>query len=171
MTIEVYKRSKDVNLEIVSLDDELKPGDVCWLETPLNPTGEARYARLFISFLRETNDLFAFRDIKYYADKVSDVICDDKRFPTSCLRYTRLEASSSSTRPLLPRHCNTRSSGEQMSFCTVVGEIQCVKYSRSFTRIRYEIFRWSFGPVVRGPGREDTTRMGRGKASPHSLFA
>ena len=42
MTIEVYKRSKDVELELISLDDEFKPGDLCWLETPLNPTGEAR---------------------------------------------------------------------------------------------------------------------------------
>ena len=43
MTIEVYKRSKDVDLELISLDDDFKPGDLCWLETPLNPTGEARY--------------------------------------------------------------------------------------------------------------------------------
>jgi len=28
--------------EIIDLDDEYKPGDLCWLETPLNPTGELR---------------------------------------------------------------------------------------------------------------------------------
>ena len=75
MTIEVYKRAKDANLEIISLDDELKPGDVCWLETPLNPTGEARYTRLLYSFSREVFNSRVVRDIKYYADKVSDVIC------------------------------------------------------------------------------------------------
>lgn len=43
MTIEVYKRAKGVEaLEIIGLDDEFKAGDLCWLETPLNPTGEAR---------------------------------------------------------------------------------------------------------------------------------
>ncbi|KAJ7699987.1 Cys/Met metabolism PLP-dependent enzyme-domain-containing protein [Mycena rosella] len=48
--IQVYlKAAPDV--QIISLDDEFKSGDLCWLETPLNPTGESR-------------------DIKYYADKV-----------------------------------------------------------------------------------------------------
>ncbi|PCH35742.1 PLP-dependent transferase [Wolfiporia cocos MD-104 SS10] len=50
-TIDVYKRSRSGDLPLIGLDDELQPGDLCWLETPLNPTGEAR-------------------DIKYYADKV-----------------------------------------------------------------------------------------------------
>ena len=45
-TIEVYKRAKDVQLDVIDLDDEYKPGDLCWLETPLNPTGEARYANI-----------------------------------------------------------------------------------------------------------------------------
>ncbi|PCH41264.1 cystathionine gamma-synthase [Wolfiporia cocos MD-104 SS10] len=50
-TIDVYKRSRSGDLPLIGLDDEFQPGDLCWLETPLNPTGEAR-------------------DIKYYADKV-----------------------------------------------------------------------------------------------------
>jgi len=41
-------------LEIIGIDEPYQPGDVCWLETPLNPTGEAR-------------------DIQYYADKVHAV--------------------------------------------------------------------------------------------------
>ncbi|KAI0774370.1 cystathionine gamma-synthase [Fomes fomentarius] len=49
-TIGVYKRSRS-DLTLIGIDDEFQPGDLCWLETPLNPTGEAR-------------------DIKYYADKV-----------------------------------------------------------------------------------------------------
>jgi cystathionine gamma-synthase len=51
-TVELYSRVR-VDMEIIGIDDDFKPGDVCWLETPLNPTGESR-------------------DIKYYADKVMD---------------------------------------------------------------------------------------------------
>jgi cystathionine beta-lyase/cystathionine gamma-synthase len=29
--------------EIIDLDADLKEGDLVWLETPLNPTGEVRY--------------------------------------------------------------------------------------------------------------------------------
>lgn len=49
-TIDIYKRIRG-DLEIIGIDEPYQPGDVCWLETPLNPTGEAR-------------------DIQYYADKV-----------------------------------------------------------------------------------------------------
>ena len=42
-TIEVFKRSRNGDLPIIGIDDEFQPGDLCWLETPLNPTGEARY--------------------------------------------------------------------------------------------------------------------------------
>ena len=41
-TIDVYKRSRQGDLPVVGLDDDFQPGDLCWLETPLNPTGEAR---------------------------------------------------------------------------------------------------------------------------------
>ncbi|CDO68712.1 hypothetical protein BN946_scf184652.g39 [Trametes cinnabarina] len=53
-TIEIYKRSRQADLPLISIDDDFQPGDLCWLETPLNPTGEAR-------------------DIKYYADKIHAV--------------------------------------------------------------------------------------------------
>ncbi|KAI0375737.1 cystathionine gamma-synthase [Pilatotrama ljubarskyi] len=53
-TIDVYKRSRNADLPIIDLDDDFQPGDLCWLETPLNPTGEAR-------------------DIKYYAHKIHAV--------------------------------------------------------------------------------------------------
>lgn len=54
MTLDVYQKSSNDKIEIIDLDDEYKEGDLCWLETPLNPTGEAR-------------------DIKYYADKIHAV--------------------------------------------------------------------------------------------------
>ncbi|KAH8552179.1 cystathionine gamma-synthase [Umbelopsis sp. PMI_123] len=36
--IEVYKRHRDI--PVIDIDDELKKGDLLWLESPLNPTGE-----------------------------------------------------------------------------------------------------------------------------------
>ncbi|CCM04816.1 uncharacterized protein FIBRA_07009 [Fibroporia radiculosa] len=53
-TIAVYQHSHGSDLPIIGIDDEFRPGDLCWLETPLNPTGEARRVV----------------DIKFYADKV-----------------------------------------------------------------------------------------------------
>ena len=50
-TIRVYNQSRDVAVPIIDLDDGFKEGDIAWVETPLNPTGEAR-------------------DIQYYSDKV-----------------------------------------------------------------------------------------------------
>ncbi|KAI0267462.1 cystathionine gamma-synthase [Gloeopeniophorella convolvens] len=47
--IQTYGRGRD--LKIVGLDDDFEGIDVCWVETPLNPTGEAR-------------------DLQYYADKI-----------------------------------------------------------------------------------------------------
>lgn len=41
-SIQVYSKGRDTPLEIIDLDDEYQPGDICWLETPLNPTGESR---------------------------------------------------------------------------------------------------------------------------------
>ena len=41
-TIEVYKRIRGGDLPVLGLDEDFQPGDLCWLETPLNPTGEAR---------------------------------------------------------------------------------------------------------------------------------
>ncbi|KIL70153.1 hypothetical protein M378DRAFT_20638 [Amanita muscaria Koide BX008] len=54
-SIKVYKKTPaGSNVVLIDLDDEYKPGDLCWLETPLNPTGESR-------------------DIQYYADKIHKV--------------------------------------------------------------------------------------------------
>lgn len=70
-TIEVYRKSRGVNLEVIDLDTTYKPGDLCWLETPLNPTGEAR-------------------DIQHYADKVHKVggkLLIDSTFAPPPLQY------------------------------------------------------------------------------------
>ena len=45
-TIGVYKQSSNADLPLIGIDDEFQAGDLCWLETPLNPTGEARYTAL-----------------------------------------------------------------------------------------------------------------------------
>lgn len=41
-TIEVYKKACGADMPIIGIDDEFEAGDLCWLETPLNPTGESR---------------------------------------------------------------------------------------------------------------------------------
>jgi len=53
-SIKVYSKTRFDDTPVVDLDDDFKEGDLCWLETPLNPTGESR-------------------DIKYYADKIHAV--------------------------------------------------------------------------------------------------
>ncbi|KZS97788.1 cystathionine gamma-synthase [Sistotremastrum niveocremeum HHB9708] len=53
-TIQVFKKYGGDRLSVIPLDDEYQEGDIVWLETPLNPTGEAR-------------------DIKHYADKIHAV--------------------------------------------------------------------------------------------------
>lgn len=40
-TIAVYQKTRP-EVEVIDIDAEYKPGDLCWLETPLNPTGESR---------------------------------------------------------------------------------------------------------------------------------
>ena len=42
LTIEVYKKSRTDPIDVIGIDDEFREGDVLWLETPVNPTGEAR---------------------------------------------------------------------------------------------------------------------------------
>ncbi|PPQ64703.1 hypothetical protein CVT24_008330 [Panaeolus cyanescens] len=71
MTIEVYKRQKGGDVKLIDLDDEYLPGDICWLETPLNPTGESR-------------------NIQYYADKIHKVggqLLVDSTFGPPPLQY------------------------------------------------------------------------------------
>ncbi|KAJ7591167.1 Cys/Met metabolism PLP-dependent enzyme-domain-containing protein [Mycena floridula] len=41
-SIEVYKKAHKVDLPLVNLDDPYQQGDLVWLETPLNPTGESK---------------------------------------------------------------------------------------------------------------------------------
>ncbi|KAL5508202.1 hypothetical protein ACEPAH_5821 [Sanghuangporus vaninii] len=48
-TIQIYKKARDI--KIINIDDDFEEGTLCWLETPLNPKGEAR-------------------NIQFYADKV-----------------------------------------------------------------------------------------------------
>ncbi|KAJ7638721.1 pyridoxal phosphate-dependent transferase [Roridomyces roridus] len=52
-TIQVYLKAAP-HAKVIGIDDEFQSGDLCWLETPLNPTGESR-------------------DIRYYADKIHKV--------------------------------------------------------------------------------------------------
>lgn len=71
VVIETYTRSRNGPLPIIDLDDEYQPGDLCWLETPLNPTGESR-------------------NIKYYADKIHAVggsLVIDSTFGPPPLQY------------------------------------------------------------------------------------
>ncbi|KAL4077322.1 Cys/Met metabolism PLP-dependent enzyme-domain-containing protein [Scleroderma yunnanense] len=71
--IDIYLRGRldDQNTSIIGLDDDFQEGDLCWLETPLNPTGESR-------------------DIKYYADKIHAVggkLLVDSTFGPPPLQY------------------------------------------------------------------------------------
>ena len=49
--IQQFKGIRNGNLEVVDIDDEFRDGDLCWIETPVNPTGESK-------------------NIQHYADKV-----------------------------------------------------------------------------------------------------
>ena len=49
--VQQLKRIRNGNLEVIDIDDEFQDGDLCWIETPVNPTGESR-------------------NIQYYANKV-----------------------------------------------------------------------------------------------------
>lgn len=52
-SLELYGKSTGSNVQVIDLDDEYAPGDLCWLETPVNPTGESR-------------------DIQYYAKRIHE---------------------------------------------------------------------------------------------------
>ncbi|KAF8974209.1 Cys/Met metabolism PLP-dependent enzyme-domain-containing protein [Flammula alnicola] len=70
-TIDVFKKNQGIQVELIDLDSEYRPGDLCWLETPLNPTGESR-------------------DIQYYADKIHKVggkLLVDSTFGPPPLQY------------------------------------------------------------------------------------
>lgn len=40
--IDIYGRGRSEQTTMIDLEDEYQEGDLCWLETPLNPTGESR---------------------------------------------------------------------------------------------------------------------------------
>jgi cystathionine beta-lyase/cystathionine gamma-synthase len=70
-SIDVYIRGRSDKTAIIDLDDEYQEGDLCWLETPLNPTGESR-------------------DIQYYANKIHAVggkLLVDSTFGPPPLQY------------------------------------------------------------------------------------
>ncbi|KAG9084918.1 hypothetical protein FS749_004833 [Ceratobasidium sp. UAMH 11750] len=52
-SIDVFKKTRP-EMKIIDIDDIFEEGDLCWVETPLNPTGEAR-------------------NLRHYADKVHAV--------------------------------------------------------------------------------------------------
>ncbi|KAF8844886.1 cystathionine gamma-synthase [Paxillus ammoniavirescens] len=69
--MDVYSKGRFESTPIIHLDDEYQEGDLCWLETPLNPTGESR-------------------DIQYYADKIHAVggkLLIDSTFGPPPLQY------------------------------------------------------------------------------------
>jgi cystathionine beta-lyase/cystathionine gamma-synthase len=51
---QIFQRNTGNSIKFIGLDEPYQPGDLCWVETPLNPKGEAR-------------------NIKYYADKIHAV--------------------------------------------------------------------------------------------------
>ncbi|KAF8211210.1 Cys/Met metabolism PLP-dependent enzyme-domain-containing protein [Mycena galopus ATCC 62051] len=68
--IEVYRKAAP-DVKVIKLDDDFQSGDLCWLETPVNPIGESR-------------------DIQYYADKVHKVggkLIVDSTFAPPPLQY------------------------------------------------------------------------------------
>ncbi|TFK28830.1 cystathionine gamma-synthase [Coprinopsis marcescibilis] len=70
-SIEIFRKHNGANLPVIDLDDEYQPGDICWLESPLNPTGESK-------------------DIKFYADKIHKVggkLLIDSTFGPPPLQY------------------------------------------------------------------------------------
>jgi len=70
-TISVYRKFKGPEFQVIDINDEFQAGDLCWLETPLNPTGESR-------------------DIQFYADKVHAVgghLVVDSTFAPPPLQY------------------------------------------------------------------------------------
>ena len=68
--IEIYLRGSLEKTPVIDLDDEYQEGDLCWLETPVNPMGVSRWVNVY--GLPYTVPLTATEtsDIQYYANKV-----------------------------------------------------------------------------------------------------
>ena len=89
MTFKVFEKSRGAPIPLIDLDDEFQPGDVCWLETPVNPTGESRLVDM-VSPSRFISPTIAYRDIRYYADKIHKVggkLLVDSTFGPPPLQY------------------------------------------------------------------------------------
>ena len=43
--MDVFK--KLTNVKIIGIDDTFEEGTLCWIETPVNPTGESRFVVAF----------------------------------------------------------------------------------------------------------------------------
>jgi len=67
--IAVYGKGRERPVELIDLDDEYQEGDVCWLETPLNPTGESRYLSGYfyesVSQLKDTSGTYSIMQIRH----------------------------------------------------------------------------------------------------------
>ncbi|TEB30148.1 PLP-dependent transferase [Coprinellus micaceus] len=70
-TIDVFKKTRGADVTLIDIDEEFEAGDICWLETPVNPFGDSR-------------------DIKYYAEKIHKVggkLLVDSTFGPPPLQY------------------------------------------------------------------------------------
>lgn len=67
--IRVYLRGRFEETPIIDLEDEYREGDLCWLETPVNPTGVSRCVKIW-GFVCSVHLTARTSDIQYYADKV-----------------------------------------------------------------------------------------------------
>ncbi|KAJ3573873.1 hypothetical protein NP233_g2152 [Leucocoprinus birnbaumii] len=75
-SIAIYKRSRP-EVEVIDIDADFKPGDLCWIETPVNPYGVSRRVHFSQCFWLLHIRLMSFielcRDIQYYANKIHQV--------------------------------------------------------------------------------------------------
>jgi len=47
VVIQKLEKARCAKIPIIGLDDEYEEGDVCWVETPMNPTGEIRNIKFY----------------------------------------------------------------------------------------------------------------------------
>jgi cystathionine gamma-synthase len=60
---------------VVDLDDDFQGIDICWVETPLNPTGEARFELILGARSWHLLNCMHYRNLQHYADKASRNQC------------------------------------------------------------------------------------------------
>lgn len=56
-SISTYIKGRFADTPIIGLDDEFQEGDLCWLESPLNPTGISRQVFELCRFFLKIDDL------------------------------------------------------------------------------------------------------------------